>query len=497
MDHSRSLMDGAAIGMYRSTADGRLVDANPALAAILGYASVDELLAIDSTRVLYRQADARQRLLEQVRKTGCLVGAEVEWLRKDRSPVLVRLSGRTVPSGVPDQDDFEVIVEDVSERRRLEDQLCQLRKLATVGQLAAGVAHNFNNLLTSILGFTEWMLSEDVASDAQRSALKEIERAGRQAASLTRQLLTFSSTRPPSPDGVHVNLAIQPVCQLMSDLVRRSIHISFRESAAPALVSVELNQIEQAIIQLILNAQDALPSGGHIQITVGLADELPADVIPPPMAGTGPWVSIRVEDDGEGMFEEVRRHAFEPFFTTRRPKGVGLGLSAVYGIVRQNGGSIRVETVAAVGSALTLYFPSLTRVGRVTAEASSDGSARPTVLVVEDQAAIRTLVRRVLNPRGYRVLEAENGAAALAAAAHETIDLLLVDGHLDGEDGFELAERLTARIPNLAVLYMSGGFAAEGVLAVTGRAFSIGKPFDGETLAAAVGRTLDARPVRS
>jgi signal transduction histidine kinase len=500
MENGRSLIQGAAIGIYRSKADGRLVDANPALVAILGYGSVEELLAVDFTNALYRQPETRQRVLEEVRTTGRLAGAEVEWLRKDRRPVLVRLSGRAVPSGIPDEDDFEVIVEEVSELRRIEDELCQLRKLATVGQLAGGVAHNFNNLLTSILGFTEWLLSEN-PTDAHRSALKEIERAGRQAASLTRQLLAFSSTRPPSPDGVDVNVAIRTVCQLMSDLVRRDIRISFVESAATAVVNIELTQIEQAVVHLILNAQDALPRGGHVRIAAGLVEQLPPGVIPPPIAWTGSWVSLRVADDGEGMSPDVKGQAFEPFFTTRRPDGVGLGLSAVHGIVRQNDGSIGIETIAGGGSALTLFFPQLTPSPRELAETPASDARRligpPTVLVVDDHAAIRTLVRRVLGPHGYRVIEAGTGDEAVASSEREAIDVLLVDGRLDGEDGAEVAQRLAARIPNLAVVFMSGGFAVEGSLAGIGGVSAISKPFDPETLVSAVQQALIAQPVRT
>jgi CheY-like chemotaxis protein len=253
-------------------------------------------------------------------------------------------------------------------------------------------------------------------------------------------------------------------------------------------------------VHLILHAQDALPRGGHIQIAVGVVERLPPDVIPPPVASTGSWVSLRVQEDGEGMSVGVKGHAFEPSPTTSRPERVGLGLSAVHGIVQQNDGSIAIETVAGGGNAVTLFFPRLTQSPRAVEETSPDGSrfsARPTVLVVDEHAAIRSLVGRVLSPRGIHVIQAETGEDAIACSEHETIDVLLIDGHLDREDGSEVAQRLASRMPNLSVLYMTGGFVAEGSVAGISRASAISKPFDAETLVTAVQRALSARPVPS
>jgi two-component system cell cycle sensor histidine kinase/response regulator CckA len=482
VNRPESMIEGAMHGIYRAAADGRFIDANPGLAAMLGYDSVEELLKFGSTHTTFANQETRVRIADQCRRAGLVNDAEVVWTRRDRTPIRVRLSGGMVPSGGDDSTGHEVFVEDVTDRCRRDEQLCQLRKLAVVGQLAGGIAHNFNNLLTSILGFTEIVISqqEDGADDR---ALREIERAARRAAQLTRHLLAFSSTSPSGARDVRLGQSSGAICALMAPILRPNVTMAFHGPDVAATVRLEIDQIDEALFHLVLNAQNALPDGGRIDITVSVADRVPEGALPAPDGAPGPWVCVRVADDRGGLSTDVREHGLEPFFTTCEPDGIGLGLSAVYGIARRTGGCVTVESEVGKGTAVSLFLPA--------------APVRPGVLIVDDDEVVRAIAERILRARGYQVFTAASGEEAVELFGRERqgIGVLVTDLGLPQMSGSELARRLSTESPRLATVFVSGG-APTAALDVGRTGTILDKPFDAPGLVSAISRAIETSSAR-
>ena len=463
----RSLIQGAAYGIYRTNDRGRLLQVNPALVAMLGYDSAEELLALEETTPLFQHPAIRDRLIEECRRSGQIDGVEVTWKRKDGTRLAVRLSARAVWSESDGADEFQVIAEDVSERQRLEDQLRQAQKIEAVGQLAGGIAHNFNNLLTAILGYTELLLARSGTNDADRADLEEIRKAGEKAAALTGQLLAFSRKQAQMPEAIDLNCTVTDLQEMLRRVVREDIRLTFDLAPTPAFISVDPNELEQVILNLALNARDALPAGGHIRLEVAHAHSSEAlnpnsQVLPP-----GEYVRFSVSDDGAGIAPSVRPHLFEPFFTTKPVgKGTGLGLASVYGIVQHSNGFISVDSELGRGTTFTLHFPALSRSRSVDVTPADPWPSPPvehtqeqrTILLVEDEDSVRAVASALLRQQGYHVLEASTPRAALAIFdqhAHE-IDLLLTDVVMPEMSGPALAQRFVGMRPELPVLFISG-----------------------------------------
>ncbi len=386
-------------------------------------------------------------------------------------------------SGEGESSGVEGPAGNMTELRRRDDQLVQLRKLALVGQLASSVAHNFNNLLTSILGFTEMLLAES-KNEPDNRALREIDRAAHRAAALTRQLLAFASPARASASDVDVNLAVGPVYELMASLIRHHITITFDTSAAAPVVRIETGQIEQAVVHLILNAQDALlDAGGRIQLSIAIVDYVRPDAIPSLAGSPGPWVQIQVADSGVGVPADAQRPLFEPFFITREPDGIGLGLSAVYDIARYSGGCVDVQTQTGVGTTVSLYLPA--------------ARERLGVLVVDDNPAVRAIAERILRARNFSVFGASTAAEAVEVFGDDRnqIGVLVTDLQLAATSGLDLARRLLASQGDLAVVFISGG-STPPVTADVGPVTLLSKPFDAHELVAAIQRALAARRSR-
>jgi two-component system, cell cycle sensor histidine kinase and response regulator CckA len=445
-----------------------------------------------------------------------LVGAAVEHTLATGEPWQVELelatpSGRTgwvASYGVAERDPQSGVItrirgtmQDVTEQRRLEDELRQAQRLEAVGQLAGGIAHDFNNLLTAIRGYGELLQRSLGSDDPRRGDADQVLSAADRAAALTRQLLAFSRRQVLQPRVVDPAACLDAVAPMLRRLLGESVDLVTH--AAPDLghIKVDPSQLEQVIVNLAVNARDAMAEGGTLTIeTVNV--ELDGDYAAVHQDATaGPHVALIVSDTGSGMDEATRSHIFEPFFTTKEPgKGTGMGLATVYGIVKQSGGSIYLYSEPGHGTSFKIYLP------RVDEQPSDDGRARPsahptggseTILVVEDEAAVRTFGTRILTELGYTVLQAADGAEALAiAAAHQgALDLLLTDVIMPGLQGHRLAERLRERRPGLRVLYVSG-FTENSVIqhgvVETGIAF-LPKPFSGDALGRAVRAALDAR----
>ena len=386
-------------------------------------------------------------------------------------------------------------------RARLESQLLQSQKLESIGRLAGGVAHDFNNYLTVINGYCDLLLSRLTPDDPDREGLVDARQAGERAATLTRQLLAFGRKQILSPSPVSLNQIVSSMETMLRCMVPENIDIATVLAPGLGAAMADTGQIGQVLMNLVANARDAMPNGGKIRIETANVDvqsatgERDRDIAP------GAYVTLAVADTGVGMDERTRALIFEPFFTTKElGKGTGLGLAMVYGIVKQSGGAIAVRSEPGVGSAFTLYFP------RVDAEAAQPSptpaaqrsrSGEGTVLLVEDQTSVRNLIKRVLRSSGYRVIEAGGGPQALALpdAQVRSIDLLVTDVVMPGMSGSELAACLTARREGLRVLFISGYAPSETMregLLGPGVAF-LQKPFSPAQIAARVDQILSAK----
>ena len=380
------------------------------------------------------------------------------------------------------------------DRRRLGQQLLASQRLEAVGRLAGGVAHDFNNVLTAVLGSTELLLLDTPPGAANREELEIIREAATHAQDLIRQLLAFSSRQALKPVVLDVNHLVKNVGKMLRRLIGENIELTTEPAPDVDSVCADPGQLEQVLVNLVVNARDAMPQGGRLTIaTSNLAVAAGAVPVPP-----GRYVVLRVTDTGTGMDAATVERAFEPFFTTKpRGKGSGLGLATVYGIVRQSGGHIEVESMPGAGTTFRIYLPRVEDVAEQGAASTAAAPARgaETVLVVEDDERVRALARKALEQAGYRVLVAAGGKEALAAAeGHDgPIDLLMTDVVMPEMNGRTLTRRLTQRHPDLKVLYMSGysdeDIAQHGVFE-TGTAF-IKKPFTPSVLTKKLREVLD------
>jgi two-component system, cell cycle sensor histidine kinase and response regulator CckA len=388
------------------------------------------------------------------------------------------------------------IDEEAPDRRALEARLAHLEKMESMGRLAGGIAHDFNNLLTAILGYVELLLNSRTPEDPDRSSLEQIQRAGQRAASLTQQLLAFSRKQVLQARDVDLNQTVLGLENMLTRLIREDIGLRCDAGTAPALVKVDPTQIEQAIINLVLNARDALPAGGLIRVDVSriaAADvELPPDIDP-----AGAYVRVRVSDNGVGIEPGARPHLFEPFFTTKEPgKGTGLGLASVYGIVRQSHGWVDVCSEPGCGATFAMYFPEIAA-GATTAPGRECAAEAPrgheTILLVEDEEAVRVVVATILRRQGYTVIEtgAPLDAPDLFERHADDVDLLITDVVMPGLSGPALAQRLVALRPALRVLFISGYAGLPAPQIHSANVGFLSKPFESAALAARVREMLN------
>ena len=458
----RSLVQTAVYGIYRSSLEGRFLDVNPALIGMLGYNSALEVLALDPQKDVFVDPGEYTRLVDEFRRTGRMDGFEVRWKRKDGVIITVRISGRAVAGGDEPADVLEAIAEDITERRVLEDQFRQAQKMEAVGRLAGGIAHDFNNLLMVISGYTEVLLYHLSPGHPLFAKAEAIQQASDRATTLTRQLLAFSRKQLLELKVIDVNAIVADMERLLRPLIGEHIELTTSLSPAVGCTRADAGQLEQVLMNLVVNAKDAMPNGGKICIrteSVTLDDSYRPENT---FIKHGPYVMISVSDNGQGMDRETQARIFEPFFTTKeKGKGTGLGLSTVYGIIKQSGGYVFVQSELGRGTVFTIYFPrvdepSEARGATPVSLAAAGGSE--TVLLVEDEDSVRQLVRETLESRGYRVLEAPNGQDALALAANhpDPIHLVITDVVMPGLSGHELIQQLLPARPAIKVLYLSG-----------------------------------------
>ena len=499
---SRSLILSAAFGICRCTLGGRFLDVNPALITMLGYEAVEDLLNLSARRDVFVNPQELDRLAEDYRRTGSLNGVEVQWRRKDDRVIIVRLSGcAATRSDEPEEVEvLELIAEDITDRRQLEEQLRQAQKMDAVGRLAGGVTHDFNNLLMVINGYTEVLLEQlEKGGDTHRK-IQSIQQAADRAATLTRQLLAFSRKQLLELKVVDVNTVVGDMERLLRPLIGENIELVTRLSPDTGHIRADTGQLEQVIMNLVVNAKDAMPEGG--KLTVQSSDvTVRQNFREHRLIQPGRYAVISVADTGLGMDKETQSRIFEPFFTTKeKGKGTGLGLSTVYGIVKQSNGYVFVQSEVGAGTTFYVYLP---RVEECAEEASpakvpqNETGGSETVLLVEDEESVRELVRVTLTSRGYNVLEAENGECGLHLAEDFKghIDILVTDVVMPGMGGRELAKKLLSLRPEISVLYLSG-YTEDTVVtqgALGPRTAFLQKPFTLQNLAKKVREVLRAR----
>jgi two-component system cell cycle sensor histidine kinase/response regulator CckA len=467
-EHFRALIENSADIIAILDAGGTIRYESPSVERVLGYRP-GEMRGRDIMDLVHPddRALAAERLHELVTGTGDVGVVQLRVRHKDESWRQFELTAQNLLDN-PAVAGIVINSRDITDRTRAEDalrdsqeQLLQSQKMEAVGRLAGGVAHDFNNLLTAIKGFTELLLLDFDERDPRRPFATEIQSAANRAAGLTRQLLAFSRKQVLQPKVMDLNESMVDMEKMLRRLIGEDVELVVTDLRSTGRVQADPGQIEQVLLNLAVNARDAMPGGGRLVVETGdveLEDgELPRHWNIRP----GPYVQLTVSDTGSGMGKEVQERVFEPFFTTKEQgKGTGLGLSTVYGIVKQSGGYIDVESEPGQGTTFRVLLPRVEAPveQRVARDTAGPVSGSETVLVVEDEAAVRVLIRRVLSRNGYHVLEAESGPAALRVLQRhgEPVDLLLTDVVMPGMSGRELADQLTAARPELHVLYMSG-----------------------------------------
>jgi two-component system cell cycle sensor histidine kinase/response regulator CckA len=492
----RSFVDEAPFAICRATLSGQLLQINPAMLEILKYPLTGELLERDLPSVFVVPGH-----FEEIRETlvdaGALQGFESSWRAKDGREIQVCISGRAVRDDAGEVQYLDVVAENVTERKQLEAQLRQAQKMQAIGQLAGGIAHDFNNLLTIINGQAEVLMLRDLEPDVL-VRLEEVKKAANRAATLTGQLLAFSRRQVLQSKVLDLNRVISDMSRMLRRLIGENIELRFNPAKRLGRIKADPHQIEQVLMNLVVNARDAMPRGGRLTIEtsqVYFPARSPSD---PAVMNPGEYALIAVTDTGHGMDQDTLARIFEPFFTTKKPgEGTGLGLSVVYGIVEQSGGDIRVESQVGRGSTFKIYLPCVDVLESTQPESAPKVSPRGSecILLVEDDQSVRDLVAAQLESLGYQILTAHDGSAALEMMNGHAgnVDLLLSDIIMPNLGGRELARELKKTRSNLKVMFVSGypgHEVPEQDLQFPDAAF-LAKPFSMEMLAKTVRHALD------
>ena len=458
----RSIIEIAPYGIFRSSTEGRILMANPALVSMLGYDCESEVLALNMARDVYCNPEERAQLAGQLIESGEIKDAEVDWKRKDGRTITVRNSAILVRKASGEIEGFQVFVQDVTERKVLRKQFWQAQKMEAVGRLAGGVAHDFNNVLMVVSSYADLILQRQVTDEKVVRYAGQIHQAAARAASVTRQLLAFSRQQVLELEVLDINSVVSDLGRILPQLLGEDIAVITTLEPALHRVKVDRGQLEQIIMNLAVNARDAMSKGGRFEIktqNVNLDTSYAAAHHP---INPGTYVRLSVADTGIGMDAETQSHIFEPFYTTKeRGKGTGLGLAMVYGVVKQSGGFIWLSSEVGRGTRFDVYFPlvreSITAGSTPSAAAATSGGLE-TILLVEDEEALRAATCEFLQSRGYTVLVAGDGAEATRICEQHTgnIDVILTDLVMPGMDGTELSKVVAAHYPDIRVLYMSG-----------------------------------------
>jgi PAS domain S-box-containing protein len=495
----RSMVEEAVIGICQTSPDGRYLSVNPAMARMFGYDSPEELMTniTNISEQVYVDPKLREEFMLLLEQHGALKNFECQVYRKDGSKMWVSSNIRANRRGGVIVS-YDGMSEDITERKALEEQLRQSQKMEAVGNLSGGIAHDFNNLLTIIKGYSRQVLEREQNPEL-RTQVERIDQAAERAASLTRQLLAFSRRQLLQPKVFNLTTLVLNLEKMFRRLIGEDIDMV--TVAAPDLdpVKADPGQIEQVIMNLVVNARDAMPHGGKLTLETAHVDLDEAYALEHVGVSAGRYVMLAVSDTGVGMDSEIRSHIFEPFFTTKDPgRGTGLGLSMVYGIVKQSGGNISVYSELGRGTTVKVYLPPVNVPAEVLAAepvATPVAGGRETILLVEDDPHVRELTRDVLSSRGYAVLVVEDTrtVASVCEQYAGPIHLLLTDVVMPGLSGREVVSRVLAQRPETKILYMSG-YTTDAVVhhgVLDANAFFLPKPFTPRSLAAKVREVLD------
>ena len=500
----RDLVENAHDIIYSHDLEGNYTSMNKAGETITGY-TVEEALKLNLARTVAPEYLTEVREMLQRKLAGDRVTAyEMEIIAKDGRRVTVEANTKLVY-----QDGVAIgvqgIARDITERKQLEDQLRQSQKMEAIGQLAGGVAHDFNNLLTAINGYSSLALQRMNGNDPIRGYLEEIKKAGDRAANLTRQLLAFGRKQILQPLALNLNGVVKDMNNMLRRLIGEDIVLAAKLDPALKKIKADPGQIEQVLVNLVVNARDAMPQGGNLTIetaNVELREEYTSKHVG---VRPGNYAMLAISDTGVGMNEETQARIFDPFFTTKeKDKGTGLGLSTVYGIVKQSGGNIWVYSEPGHGTTFKIYLPQIeSPAAQTEIETKEEDAPRgsETILLVEDEDVVRGLARQILEQAGYHVLEARGGEEAVHLSTEHSgaIDLLLTDVVMPKASGKEIANLITSIRPDLRVLFMSGytdeAIVHHGVLD-SGVEF-IQKPFTPASLARKVREVLETEEAQS
>ncbi len=481
-----------------SIGEDRYLDVNDAFLAMIER-DRDDVLGRTVTEVgVWQDPSAPAGVLEELRQNGTVRDRDLELRTKHGETRLAMASFEQIELG--GRPCLLALVHDLSERRRLEDQLRQSQKMEAVGRLAGGVAHDFNNLLAVITGYCDLLLRKMAPEGDERADIEEIRNAADGASSLTRQLLAFSRRQVVEPRVLDLNDVVAKMERMLKRITGEDIELATHFAPQLPSIRADAGQMEQVLLNLVVNARDAMPTGGRLLIETDAVELDESYGRDHPAERPGKYVMLAVTDTGIGMDAQTQAHIFEPFFTTKEVgEGSGLGLATVYGIVKQSEGFIWVYSEVGTGTTFKVYLPQVDQKADAPVVAVEPTSLQGTeaILVVEDSPQLRSLMREVLEMHGYRVLDASTGRAALEVATQPGthIDLLLTDVIMPGMNGRELADTLTAKQPGLKVVFASG-YTADALTRYgvgTGSGY-LQKPFSPKILASKVREILDARP---
>ena len=499
----RELVNNAMYGIYWVSPDGTLLDTNPALVRMLGYDSVESLLAIRDTGVLFCDPTLRERVLAEdgVADRSDLT---VDWKRSDGKIITVRLIGRRAKDPRRKTECVEVIVEEITQRLALEKQVRQAQKFEAIGQLAGGIAHDFNNMIGAILGWAELGMDETDAETRLHRHFDKVRHQAIRAAALTRQLLAFARRQILEPRDIDLNQDVTETLSLLEKVIGSNIEIKTKLTPETPVIRADPTQIEQVIMNLCINARDAMPHGGRLIIETGEFTFDDQYLAAQDHAKPGPYAMLAVTDSGIGMDAATLDRIFEPFFSTKETgKGTGLGLATVYGIVRQHGGFIQVYSEVTVGTTFRIYLPLAAGVGKVVMQTEDPEPVRggtELILIAEDHEGLRELACETLEALGYSILTARDGEEAVSEFERhrEQIDLLLFDvvlPKMNGPNAYAQISKLKSGVP---VIFVTG-YSADIALLQEAQQQGLTvmqKPYDPRDLARRIRATLDLQPAK-
>lgn len=497
----RGLVQHLTFGIFwAEEPSGKLLDVNPALARMLGYDSREELLRVQFTHNFYCDPKDRETLVANYLQLGRATAA-VDWKRKDGKTITVQTIGRQTIGPDGKTECAEVMVEDITERKTLERQLVQAQKFEAIGQLAGGIAHDFNNMIGAIMGWADLGIEETQLDSRLHRHFQKVRQQAERAASLTRQLLAFARRQILEPRNIDLNQTVVETLSLLEKVIGSNIEIKANLAPDLSVVRADPTQVEQVLMNLCINARDAMQSGGSLLIETSNLQLDQRFCVLQPLARPGDYVMLSVADTGTGMDPATLDRIFEPFFTTKElGKGTGLGLATVYGIVRQHGGFLQVYSEPGAGSTFRAYFPiteTAANAPQLPEQLDRVRGGSETILLAEDHDGLRQLALETLTNLGYQVLEAADGEQAVRKfqGQPDRIDLLLLDVMLPKLSGPEVYARIYSFKPDLPVIFATGyspDLALLQKVQLEGWPL-LQKPYTSRLLAQKVRETLDQR----